>query len=72
MYFYEGQNILLRDSIKIASIVKKLDGDKYLCSYYDDKNKFKYRIITEMDVMDEKEYEIFRQRINSINDILKD
>ena len=70
MYFYTNQTILLRDYIKIATIVKKLEDDRYLCSYYDDENKFKYKIITEMDVMDEKEYEIYRKRINSINDIL--
>ena len=70
MYFYTNQTILLIDYIKIATIVKKLEDDRYLCSYYDDENKFKYKIITEMDVMDEKEYEIYRKRINSINDIL--
>jgi hypothetical protein len=72
MYFYTSQTVLLRDYLKIATIVKKLDGDKYLCSYYDENNKFKYIIITEMDVMDEKEYEIYRQRMNSINELLKD
>jgi hypothetical protein len=73
MYYFTGQTILLRDTLKLASIVKKLDdNERYLCSYYDENNKFKYKVITEMDVMDEEEYEIYRKRMNSINELLKD
>ena len=67
---YPDQIILLRETMKLATIVKKVEEDKYLISYYDENNKFKYKLITEWDIMDEKEYEIIKNRINSINKLL--
>ena len=44
MYYFTGQTILLRDILKLATIVKKVDEERYLCSYYDENNKFKYKV----------------------------
>ena len=70
IYRYTDQVILLRETLKLATIVKKVEEDKYLVSYYDKDNKFKYKLITEWDIMDEKEYEIIKKRINNINRLI--
>jgi hypothetical protein len=67
---WEEQNVLIRDLMKMGKIVKVLNEEKYLVSYYDEKNKFKYRIIEDSDIIDEKEYEIIRKRTNRINKLL--
>jgi hypothetical protein len=67
---WEEQNVLIRDLMKMGKIVKILNEDRYLVSYYDEKNKFKYRIIEDSDIIDEKEYEIIRKRTNRINKLL--
>jgi hypothetical protein len=67
---WEEQNVLIRDLMKMGKIVKVLNEDRYLVSYYDEKNKFKYRIIEDSDIIDEKEYEIIRKRTNRINKLL--
>jgi len=73
MRLYPKQQVLLRENMKIAQVVKKLpDKEKWLVSYYGDNNKFKYAVISEMDIIEESEYEIIKKRINTINDILKD
>jgi hypothetical protein len=48
------------------------DNDKWLVSFYDDRNKFRYKIVTEMDIIEEDEYQVIQKRINGINEILKD
>ena len=59
--------------MKIGQVIKQLDGkEEYLVSYYDNHNKFKYVIVGEMDIIEEDEYEIIKNRINTINEILKD
>jgi len=55
--------------MKMGQIVKKID-EKYLVSYYDSNNKLKYDIITEIDVIDEEEYAVIKNRINTINKII--
>ena len=73
MRLYPKQQVLLRENMKIAQVVRKIDNkEKWLVSYYDDSNKFKYAVISEMDIIEESEYEIIKRRINTINDILKD
>ena len=71
MKFYTNQNILLRENMKVGTIVKKIPNtEKYLASYYDEFNKFKYIVIAEMNVIDDTEYEVIKNRINSINKII--
>jgi hypothetical protein len=71
MKLYPKKSVLLRDCFKIASIIKKIDKeDKWLVSYYDDKNKFSYKLITEEDIIEEEEYLIIKNRINKINKLL--
>jgi hypothetical protein len=73
MRLYTRQQVLLRENMKIAQVVKKINNqEKWLVSYYDDNNKFKYAVVSEMDIIEESEYEIIKKRINTINDILKD
>jgi hypothetical protein len=73
MRLYTRQQVLLRENMKIAQVVKKINNqEKWLVSYYDDNNKFKYAVVSEMDIIEENEYEIIKRRINIINDILKD
>lgn len=73
MRLYPKQQVLLRENMKIAQVVKKLtDKEKWLVSYYGDNNKFKYTVVSEMDIIEENEYEVIKRRINTINDILKD
>lgn len=58
--------------MKMAQVVKPLPSDstRYVVSYYED-NKLQYDIISEVDVIDENEYEIIKNRVNTINRILK-
>ena len=73
MRLYPKKQVLLRENMKVGQVVKKLEtGNKWLVSYYDDNNKFKYVVIEEMDIIEENEYEIIKNRINTINQILKD
>lgn len=73
MYYYTDQKVLLRESMKMATIVKRLeDNQRYLVSYYDEHNKFKYKIITEMDIIDEEEYVKIKNRMDIINKLLDD
>jgi len=69
MRYYTDQHVLLRKNMKMGQIVKKID-EKYLVSYYDSNNKLKYDIITEIDVIDEEEYAVIKNRINTINKII--
>ena len=73
MKLYPKKQVLLRENMKVGQIVKKLTTiNKWLVSYYDDKNKFKYAVIDEIDIIEENEYQIIKNRINTINEILKD
>lgn len=73
MKLYPKKQVLLRENMKVGQIVKKLDNvNKWLVSYYDEYNKFKYTVIEEVDIIEENEYQIIKNRINTINDILKD
>jgi enolase len=69
MRYYPDQKVLLRKYLKLGSVVKSLPRNKYLVSYYEE-NKLKYDIITEEDIMDEKEYDVVKNRINTINKLL--
>lgn len=68
---YINQRVLLRKNLKIGQIVKVLPNEFFLVSYYDDNNKFNYLLVSELDIIEESEYEIIRNRINTINKILK-
>lgn len=71
MRFYTDQRVLLRKNMKMATIVKKVTGkDKWIVNYYDENNKFVHDVITELDVIDEVEYEKIKHRIDLINKIL--
>lgn len=69
--YFTGQNVLLRD-LKMGTVIKKLPKkEAYLVSYYNDENILKYRIIeNETDIIDETEYAVIRNRINTINKLL--
>jgi len=68
--YYADQRVLLRKNMKLGQIVKSLKKDnKYVVSYYEG-SVLKYDIVTELDIIDDKEYEIIRKRINLINKIL--
>lgn len=71
--YYIDQKVLLRKNMKIGQIIKPLPSDKskFVVSYYDDDNKLQYDIITEVDIIEEEEYEIIRKRVNTINKLLK-
>jgi hypothetical protein len=66
---YIDQKILLRKNLLLGQIVKFLPNDKILVSYYE-KNIFKYDIIDESEIIDEKEYDVIKNRVNSINKLL--
>lgn len=68
---YVNQKVLLRKNLKIGQIVKILPNEFFLVSYYDDNNKFNYLLVSDIDIIEESEYEIIRNRINTINKILK-
>jgi len=71
MRYYTDQKVLLRKNMKMATIVKKVTGkDKWIVNYYDENNKFIHDVITELDVIDEVEYEKIKHRIDLINKIL--
>lgn len=66
---YKNKIILLKNPIKKAKIIKKVD-DKWLCEWWDDDNILKYKLITEEDVLEEEAYNIIKERNNKINKIL--
>ncbi len=68
-YYYPNTQVILRKTLKKGLIVKKLDGQRMLVSYYDN-NKLKYEVITELDIIDDDEYLKIRNRINTINKII--
>ena len=73
MKLYPKKQVLLRENMKVGQIIKKIDDkNKWLVSYYDDNNRFKYVLINENDIIEEDEYQIIKNRINTINEILKD
>ena len=67
MKLYLEQKIILRKNLKLGKIEKKLPNKLYLVSYYNDTNKLQYDLIDEGDILDEKEYEIIKNRNNRIN-----
>lgn len=67
--YYPNQKILLRDNLKLATVVKPVDKGQILVSYYEN-NKFKYALIYDTDIIEEEEYEVNKHRINSINKLL--
>jgi hypothetical protein len=57
--------------MKMATVIKKVaDKDKWIVSYYDQNNKFVHDVVSELDIIDDLEYEIIKRRINLINKIL--
>lgn len=66
---YIDQKVILRKTLKMGQIVKFLPNDKILVSFYE-KNVFKYDIIDEVDIIDEREYDVIKKRINLINKLL--
>lgn len=71
MYLFIGQKVLIRDVFKMSKIIKKLESGKMLVEYYDDNNKLKYKVISEIDIIDENEYVKIKNRNNTINKFLK-
>jgi hypothetical protein len=72
MRIYPRQQVLLRDNMKIAQVIKKITNkEKWIVTYYEN-NKLKYSVIGEIDIIEEDEYEVIKKRINTINEILKD
>lgn len=71
MKLYKNKKVLLRDNFKISKIEKKLNNNRWLVSFYNENNKFIYKIINgEEDIIEESEYEIIKNRNNKINKIL--
>jgi hypothetical protein len=68
---YKNQKVILRRGLVMAQIIKTLPNEKFLVSFYDEKNKFKYEIIEEAEIIDNMEYNIIKSRINKINIILE-
>jgi hypothetical protein len=67
---YKNQKVILRKGLIMAQIIKTLPNEKFLVSFYDEKNKFIYEIIEEAEIIDNVEYNIIKSRINKINIIL--
>ena len=69
--YHIKQNVILRKNMKLGQIIKLLPNDdsKYVVSYYGN-NILKYDVITELDIVDNKEYEKIKKRIDIINKIL--
>lgn len=64
--------VILREGLYKAKVDKKIENtNKWLVSYYDINNKFKWKIITEDDIMEEEEYLKIKERHNKINKILE-
>lgn len=71
MRYHVNQKVLLRKNMKMATIVKKVTGkNKWIVNYYDLDNKFVHDVISEVDIINDDEYEIIKNRINLINKIL--
>lgn len=66
---YKNKIILLKNPIKKAKVIKKVN-EKWLCEWWDDDNILKYKLITEEDVLEEESYNIIKERNNKINKIL--
>lgn len=71
MKYYISEKVLLKKNIKVATIIKKNKEDNsYIVSFYLN-NKLVYDRIYEDDIMTEDEYNVYKDRTNTINDILK-
>lgn len=72
MIYYIDEKVLLRKNMKLASIIKKVNNkEKWIVNYYDENNKFVHDVIDEDDIVNDKEYEVIKRRVNLINKILK-
>lgn len=71
MKYYINEKILLKKNLKLAYIVKiNKEDNSFIVSYYHN-NKMVYDKIFNDDIMTEDEYNIYKNRTNIINDILK-
>ena len=71
MKYYINSKILLKKNLKLAYIVKiNKEDNSFIVSYYHN-NKMVYDKIFNDDIMTEDEYNIYKNRTNIINDILK-
>jgi len=61
-----GDKVLISKIYRLAKIVKILDEGKYLVSYYNNDNIYTYKVIEDSDILDRKQYELIRKRINFI------
>lgn len=68
-YYYTNQKIIIRKNLLLGQIVKLLPNNRFLVSYYEN-NKFKYDVIDKNGIVDDDEYEIIKNRINTINKII--
>lgn len=72
MKYIFNKYVILREGLYKAKVDKKIENtNKWLVSYYDINNKFKWKIITEDDIMEEEEYLKIKERHNKINKILE-
>lgn len=70
--YYVDQKVLLRKNLLLGQVVRILPNGNLLVSFYEN-NIFKYEVVTDdAEIVEEKEYEVIRHRINTINKLLGD
>lgn len=63
--------VILGKTLKLATVVKNNDNGTIVVSYYDSKNKMIYELINNDDIITNEQYEVIRNRTNTIIDILR-
>jgi hypothetical protein len=69
--FYINGKVILKKTLRFATIVNINTDGNIVVHYYDRSNKLIYKLITKDDIISPEQYEVIRNRNNTIIDILK-
>ena len=71
-FYFVNSRVILNKTLKYATIVNvNHDNGNLVVCYYNNENKMVYELITNDDIITDEQYEIIKNRTNTIIDILK-
>lgn len=71
MNYYKNSKVILSKTLGYATVVNVNDDGKIVVSYYDKDNKVIHALVTKDDILSDEQYEVIRNRLNTIIDIIK-
>jgi hypothetical protein len=69
--FYVNGKVILKKTLRLATIVNINTDGNMVVHYYNRSNKVIYKLVTKDDIISPEQYEVIRNRNNTIIDILK-